>query len=91
MLIFSCHRLPERNSIGSRFFDNFTYVSLMKKMKKRLDEASGHHHKLANIPHVINSLDMGDDTVQLDVKQDPVADSLRDYHHQLVWYVLQAC
>lgn len=38
--------MPERGSVGERFFSSSTYNSLMKKMKKRSNEAAECYHTL---------------------------------------------
>ena len=79
-----CFRLPERSSVGVKFFESYQHVSLMKRMKKRLDETSGYHHKLANVPPIIQSSDLSDDTVHLGVLEDHEADRRKDFHRGLV-------
>ncbi len=39
--------LPQRGSVGERFFESPANVSLIKRMKKRLSEAADFHHKAA--------------------------------------------
>ena len=36
--------LPERGSVGEKFFESTTNISLMKRIKKRLTEAAEFHH-----------------------------------------------
>ncbi|XP_013408243.1 ectopic P granules protein 5 homolog isoform X1 [Lingula anatina] len=38
--------LPERGGIGHKFFESSVNTSLLKRMKKRLNEATEHHHKV---------------------------------------------
>ena len=45
LLIFS---LPQRASIGERFFTGLSYSSMLKKMKKRLGETADFYTKQAS-------------------------------------------
>ncbi|ELT99412.1 hypothetical protein CAPTEDRAFT_188527 [Capitella teleta] len=40
--------MPQRGSVGERFFDSVSYNSLMKRMKKRLSDTASHFHRLAS-------------------------------------------
>ncbi len=41
-------RLPQRGSVGEKFFDYGASLALMKKMKKRLQETSELYDRLAS-------------------------------------------
>ncbi len=41
-------RLPQRGSVGEKFFDYGASLALMKKMKKRLQETSELHEQMAS-------------------------------------------
>ena len=41
------HRLPQRGSIGERFFQKSTNISLMKRMKKRLNDTIQYYQQKA--------------------------------------------
>ena len=45
---FCLYSLPQRASIGERFFTGMSYSSMLKKMKKRLGESADYYTEQAS-------------------------------------------
>jgi hypothetical protein len=41
-----CPSMPQRASVGEKFFDSMSYAPMLKKMKKRLNETVDFHLKI---------------------------------------------